>query len=94
MPLNIKLLNLEYSAIWKDNFVQNTNDTCMICMTHIMAPSPEDIMNRNLISPIMVGKCGHAFHSTCITNYSMKNVSCPVDMTQWDLLTELDKKSA
>ncbi len=90
MPLNIKLKNLDCSTVWKYNFPQNTDDNCQICRRSIMAPSHEDINNKNLISRISIGKCGHAFHSECVKNYCKKNISCPIDYTQWELSKELE----
>ncbi len=90
MPLNIKLKSLDCTAVWKYNFPQNTEDKCQICRRSIMAPSHEDVKNKNLISRISIGKCGHAFHSECIQNYCKKNVSCPIDYTQWETSKELE----
>ena len=90
MPLNIKLKSLDCTTMWKYNFPQNTEDKCQICRRSIMAPSHEDINNKNLISRISIGKCGHAFHSECIKNYCKKNVSCPIDYTQWETSKELE----
>jgi hypothetical protein len=90
MPLNIKLKSLDCTTVWKYNFPQNTEDKCQICRRSIMAPSHEDINNKNLISRISIGKCGHAFHSECIKNYCKKNVSCPIDYTQWETSKELE----
>ena len=90
MPLNLKLKSLDCIASWKYNFPQNTEDKCQICRRSIMAPSPEDITNNNLTSKITIGKCGHAYHSYCINNYCNKNVSCPIDYTQWEKLKDID----
>ncbi len=90
MALNITLKSLACTSVWKYNFPQNTDDKCQICRRHIMAPSHEDIQNNNLVSRITVGKCGHAFHSECIHNYCKKNVSCPIDFTQWEQAKELE----
>lgn len=90
MPLELKLSNLDCTVIWKYDFPQNTGGKCQICRRSIMAPSYEDINNRNLVSKITIGKCGHAFHSECINNYCKKNVSCPIDFTQWEKCKEIE----
>ncbi len=90
MPLNLKLNSLDCTAVWKYNFPQNTGGKCQICRRSIMAPSHEDITNNNLTSKISIGKCGHAFHSDCISNYCKKCVSCPIDYTNWELLKNIE----
>lgn len=90
MSVKITLKSLNCTGIWKYNFPENTDDQCQICRRNIMAPSHEDIKNNNLTSRITFGKCGHAFHSECIKIYTKKNISCPIDFTQWTVLKNID----
>lgn len=88
--LDIKIKSLNVSGAWKYDFPQNTNDSCQICRKHIMAPSYDDIQKKETISKISIGKCGHAYHSSCINKFCKTNVSCPIDYTPWELSKELE----
>ncbi len=93
MPLNIKLKQLNCDGVWNYNFIKDNDAKCQICRKSLMAPSYEDLNNKKLISRISLGKCGHAYHSTCINTYCKKNVSCPIDFTTWSQLKELESNN-
>ena len=48
-----------------------------------MAATSEDLDIGKLSSSVKIGKCGHAFHSSCMTKYLRDSVSCPTDMAPW-----------
>ena len=91
MALHVELERLDLCGSWKYKFKQETEDKCMICRQNIMAITPEDIKKKYLLSNILIGKCGHAFHKSCMTQYKKLNVSCPIDFTEWVVEHELKK---
>lgn len=78
----VKLESVVFDAFWRFSFKEST-DICQICRKNIMAVSPDDMANGFVSSGISIGVCGHAFHRSCITQYTKKHVSCPIDLTPW-----------
>jgi hypothetical protein len=89
VPMEILSLNLQMVHNLKHTHV--TNGICTICKRDLMAPTLENMNNGITVSKVALGKCGHAFHSECIDKYIRTSVSCPIDMTPWNLERILDQ---
>ena len=60
------------------------NMECELCKLHLNRPSTEDIQNKTYRSSIVIGKCKHGFHESCIRKWQRDGSSiCPVDKTAW-----------
>ena len=53
------------------------NEECSICRNHII-----NIDETN--NGIVVGKCGHAFHETCINSWIKEKKVCPLCNKKWE----------
>ncbi|KAI5148393.1 E3 ubiquitin-protein ligase RBX1 [Enteropsectra breve] len=78
----IKILGWDIVGLWS---LDIQIKTCAICRNHIMDTCVE--CQNGLVDPqgctFDRGKCGHAFHSHCISKWlNSKNV-CPLDTQPW-----------
>lgn len=88
----IEIISLDLHMIHNLEHTHVTEHMCKICKRHIEAPTLEDIQTGNINSKVSLGKCGHSFHTACIDKYMKTgNMSCPIDMTPWNLNKELDQ---
>ena len=59
---------------------------CIICKRNLMEPSYEMISdNKNITNDndILIGKCGHIFHSDCLCEWLKTSECCPIDKVRW-----------
>lgn len=95
-PLDVKskieILDINLHMSYNLDYTHVTEHMCKICKRNINAPSLDDVQTGNINSGVSLGKCGHSFHTSCIDKYVKSgNISCPIDMTPWNLNKELDK---
>ena len=61
---------------------------CIICKRELIEPSYETLSdNKNIMNmdEILIGKCGHMFHSDCLTKWLKTSECCPIDKVKWCL---------
>lgn len=60
------------------------NENCSICRSHtVIIDDDEDDDDND--DNIVIGKCGHVFHETCIYSWvKVKNV-CPLCNKKWEI---------
>lgn len=77
LSYEISGLNLVFIA--ENKYFRKTNGICEICKKEFLQ-SDEDYKN------VMIGKCGHPFHTTCLNEISKGNdiFSCPIDNIIWE----------
>lgn len=66
---------------------------CIICKRELLEPSYEMLSeNKNLLNnnKILIGKCGHIFHSDCLSRWLKTSECCPIDKVKWCLHREVD----
>lgn len=66
---------------------------CVICKRSLLEPSYETLsVNTNIMNDneILIGKCGHMFHSDCMCIWLKKSDFCPIDKVKWCLHREAD----
>ncbi len=54
------------------------NDEC-ICSRKLQAPTKNELNNKKITNNIIIGKCGHGFHSGCIKEFIKAYNICPLD---------------
>lgn len=75
----VKINKVHIRGLW-DWTIQNSN--CAICRNQMHEQSP----NQNYCNEIyaVVGKCGHAFHYDCISNWTRTRNVCPLCNQKWE----------
>lgn len=61
---------------------------CVICKRSLLEPSYDMISDNKNISNdnnILIGKCGHIFHSDCLCKWLETSECCPIDKVKWCL---------
>jgi hypothetical protein len=62
-------------------------EDCKICRCSNSAPPLQDLNNdskKNIEMSVILGKCGHMFHSSCIKDLNKNNfVSCQICKLVW-----------
>lgn len=69
---------------YKDNHTHNKE--CVICKRLLFEPSYEMISdNKNILNDneIVIGKCGHMYHSDCLNMWLKTCDTCPIDKVKW-----------
>lgn len=77
--------DIEIASYKEDN---SYTKECVICKRSLFEPSYEMISNnKNILndSEIVIGKCGHIYHSDCITLWLNTCDLCPIDKVKWSL---------
>jgi RING-box protein 1 len=59
------------------SYVLDKNEDCTICRQHLNNNSIYAI-EKNQLSTIKQGICGHMFHDECITPWLKSNTKCPI----------------
>lgn len=88
VKINITKLNIMCDWVYKGTDI--TNYQCKICRKNLMSHPPDDVNMSQLIPKISFGKCGHSFHTYCISKTLKNNSSCPIDQTPWNLEKEYE----
>jgi hypothetical protein len=92
IKIPMEVVNLDIHMIHNLDHIHVTENICKLCKRNLAAPTLEDIQTGTINSKVSLGKCGHSFHSSCIDKYiKAGNISCPIDMTSWNLNRELDQ---
>ena len=79
----VKINSLNIVATWN---YDTLNDDCPLCRKHLMAPTQLDIDNKCIKNNIVIGKCQHAYHKSCIDTWlKNKNLSCIVCKLLWSV---------
>ena len=71
----IKIKNINIISSW--SYIADKNTDCTICRQSINNNSIYAI-EKGKISTVHMGKCGHIFHTECITPWVNKNPRCPI----------------
>lgn len=80
----LRINNLNIVASWSFNSNAVSNKTCPLCRNNLMAPTQTEIDRKNIKNIIVVGKCKHAYHESCMSKWlSDSNVSCVTCKTEW-----------
>jgi hypothetical protein len=89
----LELMSLNVRSVWQLKKAENTQHMCKLCKSNLLKPTAEDIASGNTDTSIVFGKCGHAYHKDCMSNYlNKKNLSCPIDFTPWAVASESNSK--
>lgn len=74
----VKINKVHIRGLW-DWTIQNSN--CAICRNQMHEQSP----NQNYCTEIyaVIGKCRHAFHYDCISNWTRTRNVCPLCNQKW-----------
>lgn len=78
--LDPQIESIQFTGTWKLN-IPDTH--CALCKSDIMAPTYNDLLNKNIRTRISVGKCKHVFHEYCIDKHTQGDLSCPLCKTPW-----------
>lgn len=80
----LRINNLNIVALWNFNSNVVSNKTCSLCRNNLMAPTQTEIDKKNIKNTVVVGKCKHAYHESCMNKWlSDSNVSCVTCKTEW-----------
>lgn len=76
-------------ALWS---LKTKMENCAICRNHIMDTCIEcaSSTKNNTNCKISWGKCEHAFHTHCISEWLKSKSICPLDTKKWEYKTETD----
>ncbi|RVD92861.1 ring-box 1 protein [Tubulinosema ratisbonensis] len=80
----IKLIKWMPVAVWS---LDRKVEVCAICRNHIMDTCVECQTNLTLEKidcPVTWGKCEHAFHAHCISQWLLTKNVCPLDTKPWE----------
>lgn len=86
-PFSMEVEKLDFVCAWSLNL---QSSDCSLCKSNLLTPVNSDAKNvfKNHISR---GRCGHAFHSSCISTYTNSTgSSCPTCLTPWIFDKEID----
>ena len=72
LELNVRNLEKKRSKEIKENLVR---ETCPICLSELVREGEREGVSR-------IKKCGHCFHTECISDWLTRNRSCPIDRRQ------------
>lgn len=75
-----EIKSIEVLTSWRHNLPLNTD--CTICRHNLNEDSVE-YQNKGLVSYVVVGECGHAFHRECLTGWIKDNPRCPICGVKW-----------
>ncbi len=67
---------------------QEASKECVICKKSLLEPSYDTVSdNTNIFNEcdVVIGKCGHMFHSDCIGNWLTSSNQCPIDKVEWKI---------
>ena len=78
----LELLSWNIVGLWS---LDIQIETCAICRNHIMDSCVECLngLDGETTCKISWGKCGHAFHTHCITRWLNSRNVCPLDTQAW-----------
>ena len=77
---NVTINKLEQHGTWEYGIVKDY--CCHICKFELFAKSPNSITKERCL----IGKCGHAYHSSCINNWLKNNSKkCPYCSCDWEV---------
>ena len=80
MSNKFEVLSAKLIGAWSYK-LQNTD--CAICYASISSSSVPDLQ-RGKESYVVVGKCGHSFHSGCLGPWLKSNPRCPLCSCHWE----------
>ena len=72
---------------WKFNL--NKNMDCAVCYNSLSSNSVSDLQ-QGKDSRIVIAKCGHAYHRSCIDPWIKQNPRCPLCASSWLESTPVD----
>ena len=75
-----EIKSIEVLTSWRHNLPLNTD--CTICRHNLNEDSVE-YQNKGLVSYVVVGGCGHAFHRECLMGWIKDNPRCPICGDKW-----------
>lgn len=87
---SMKLTSVNFLLGWK---FKDISSDCGICKHNIVGPSPKLLhaTSKSKVidlsqESVVLGKCGHAFHKTCIDGCGgAGGCLCPTDSTDWEI---------
>lgn len=74
--------DIEITSYKNDSFIKE----CVICKKSLFEPSYEMISDNKKIlnnTEIIIGKCGHIYHSDCLNRWLQTCNVCPIDKVKW-----------
>lgn len=96
----MEIVNIDFSGFYSYgteinnyNDVSDTTKECIICKRSLYEPDYDQITNNKNImkeQDIVIGKCGHIFHGTCLEKWLDTCDTCPIDKVKWCLHTIAD----
>jgi RING-box protein 1 len=78
-----KINKINLLGSWCHNLKNNTD--CTICRTNLNLNSIY-INEKDSVSIIETGVCGHSFHKECITPWIKTNQYCPICSSKWSIV--------
>ena len=81
--IKTRVKNSEIEAYWSLN-LDNTH--CPLCKRDLADITKDNIEKSDPNNKIIVGKCNHGLHDSCIYNWIKSgNNTCPIDRTDWKI---------
>ena len=68
---------------------EHTIDICVICRNDLVKPcimcEVKDVDKKSdpIICPVIRGRCGHQYHTSCIDKWLINRIVCPLDNKVW-----------
>jgi hypothetical protein len=85
----IKIKSLKIQGMYTFTNGSCTDDKCSLCKQCLTGPSFDDLQREMLNVQVVMGKCDHCFHKSCMEAWQDKGfMTCPIDSTPWTIASE------
>ena len=82
-PMKIKVKKIHAVGVWSWVKSGGEDERCAVCQNPLDGCAPGSSFPGD-DSPVVWGKCNHAFHLQCINRWLGTNNTCPICRREWE----------